>query len=136
MTAATGQRFTTEECFRDQKNDLYEGFQLVGVKLGTPERWDRLLWVFAWAYYELNVGGWARERAKKDRDRKAHTVDRRTHALWRTLSRTPGDFGRRIPSLNRLLYDLGCFRQPGPHGGTAPRFRDPAWPIASIAAFI
>ncbi len=27
ITAATGQRFTTEGCFRDQKNDVYEGFQ-------------------------------------------------------------------------------------------------------------
>ena len=59
------------------------------------------------------------ERAKKDRDWKANTVDRRTHALWRlgvwglqhgdvvwrTLSRTPGDFGRRIPSLNRLFAE-------------------------------
>ncbi len=27
ITAAYGQRFTTEGCFRDQKNDLYEGFQ-------------------------------------------------------------------------------------------------------------
>ena len=119
ITAAYGQRFTTEECFRDQKNDLYEGFQLDGVKLGTPERWDRLLLVFAWAYYGLNVGGWAMERAKKDRDWKANTVDRRTHALWRlgvwglqhgdvvwrTLSRTQGDFGRRIPSLNRLFAE-------------------------------
>ena len=42
---------------RDSKNAFYEGFQLNGVKLGTPERWDRLFLVFAWAYYWLNVGG-------------------------------------------------------------------------------
>ena len=32
ITAATGQRFTPEECFRDGKNVLYEGFQLNGVQ--------------------------------------------------------------------------------------------------------
>ena len=32
ITAAYGQRFTTEGCFRDQKNDVYEGFQLDGVQ--------------------------------------------------------------------------------------------------------
>ena len=58
MTAATGQRFTTEECFRDQKSDWYEGFQprrglvrhpgawgpvLVGVCLGLlMVEWERM----------------------------------------------------------------------------------------------
>ena len=28
------------------------------MTLSTPERWDRLLLVLAWAYYWLNVAGW------------------------------------------------------------------------------
>ena len=124
ITAAYGQRFTTEECFRDEKNDWYEGFQLDGVKLGTPERWDRLLWVFAWAYYGLNVGGWARERLGKDREWRANTVTtHRTHALWRlgswglvkgqlvwrTLWRYQTDFRRKIPALipTRMERSMG-----------------------------
>ena len=112
LIAAYGQRFTTEECFKDQKNDHYEGFHLDAVTLSTPERWDRLLLVFAWAYYWLNVAGWAMETAGKAREWRANTVkDSRTHALWRlghwglahhdvvwrTLVRTVRDFCRRIP---------------------------------------
>ena len=39
-----------------------------------PERGDRMLWIFAGTSYGLNVGGWARERAQKDRDGRAHIV--------------------------------------------------------------
>ncbi|MCL4318544.1 MAG: hypothetical protein M1596_01405 [Firmicutes bacterium] len=67
ITAAYGQRFTTEGYFRDQKNDLDEGFQLDGIPLSTPERADRLLWVFAWASYGLNVGGWASQGTSEER---------------------------------------------------------------------
>ncbi len=114
LVAAYGQRFTTEECFKDQKNDQYEGFHLDAVTLSTPERWDRMLLVFAWAYYWLNVAGWAMETAGKAREWQANTVKNyRTHALWRlghwglehhdvvwrTLLRAVRDFRRRIPPL-------------------------------------
>ena len=110
ITAAYGQRFTTEECFRDQKNPLYEGFPLNGVHLSTSERWDRLLWVFAWASYGLNVGGWAREQAGKDRDWRANTVKtHRTHALWRW-----GSWGLPIGDVvwRTLWRAQGTFRRP------------------------
>ena len=70
--------------------------------------------MFAWAYYGLNVSGWARERLGKDREWRANTVTtHRTHALWRlgswglvkgqlvwrTLWRYPTDFRRKIPAL-------------------------------------
>ena len=79
-----------------------------------------MLWVFAWTSYGLNVGGWARERAGKDRDWRAHPVrNQRTHALWRlghgglqvgdvvwrTLWRVQADFRQRIPSVNRIARD-------------------------------
>lgn len=84
IVAAYGQRFTTEECFKDEKNDSDEGFHLDCVTLSTPERWDRLLLVFAWAYYWLNIAGWVAEVAGKDREWRANTVKtKRTHALWR-----------------------------------------------------
>lgn len=77
--AAYGQRFTTEECFKDQKNDPDEGFHLACVKLGTPERWDRLRLIFAWAYYWLNVVGW--KTAEQAPQWRANTAKKRTHPL-------------------------------------------------------
>ena len=73
LVAAYSQRFTTEECFKGQKNDQYEGFLLDAVTLSTPERWDRMLLGFAWAYYGWNVAGWARETAGKAREWRANT---------------------------------------------------------------
>ena len=79
-----------------------------------------MLLIFAGTSYGLNVGGWARERAQKDRDWRAHTVrDQRTHALWRlghgglqvgnvvwrTLWRTQADFRHSIPSVNRIARE-------------------------------
>lgn len=81
---AYGQRFTTEECFRDQKNDHYDGFHMDCVRLTTPERWDRLLLIFAWAYYWLNVGGWVMEQWGRDRAWQSNTRrTQRAYALWR-----------------------------------------------------
>ncbi len=68
----------------DEKNDSDEGFHLDCVTLSTPEWWDRLLLVFAWAYYWRNIAGWVAEVAGKDREWRANTVKtKRTHALWR-----------------------------------------------------
>ncbi|PSR20562.1 MAG: hypothetical protein C7B45_14280 [Sulfobacillus acidophilus] len=70
--------------------------------------------VFAWAYYWLNVAGWAMEVAGKAREWRANTVKgSRTYALWRLghwglahhdvvwriLIRTVRDFCRRIPPI-------------------------------------
>ncbi len=91
-----------------------KGFHLDAVTLSTPERWDRMLLVFAWAYYWLNAAGWAMETAGKAREWRANTVKAyRTHALWRlghwglehhdlvwrTLLRAVRDFRRHIPPL-------------------------------------
>ncbi len=117
VVAAYGQRFTTEECFKDQKNDPYEGFHLECVKLGTPERWDRLLLIFAWAYYWLNVAGWHMETTDQAPQWRANTAKKRTHALWhlgqwglahhdvvwRTLLRTRLALIRSIPALGPIL---------------------------------
>ena len=111
--AAYGQRFTPEEGFKDQKNDPYEGVPLDCVTLGTPERWNRLLLIFAWAYYWLNVAGWQVETAGGSREWRANTAKKRTHALWRlghwglephdvvwrTILRARAAFIRSIPPL-------------------------------------
>ena len=81
--ACYGQRFTCEESYKDQKNDPCAGFHLDGVEVGSAGRWDRLWLIFAWAYYWLNVGGWAMEQQGYARHWRANASDRRTHALWR-----------------------------------------------------
>ena len=53
------------------------------VQWGTADGWDRMWLVFAWAYYWLNVGGWVVEHRGADRDWRANTSEKRTHALWR-----------------------------------------------------
>jgi hypothetical protein len=84
IVAAYGQRWTTEECFKDEKNDSNEGFHRDCVRLTTPARWDRLLWLFAWTYYWQSVAGTLVEAAGQDRHWRANTVrTHRTHALWR-----------------------------------------------------
>ena len=126
-----------------------EGFQLNEVKLGTPEREDRTLLVFAWTSYGINVGGWASERVQKERNWRANTVqDQGTRALWRlgngelqvgdvvwrTLWRTPADFRYRIPSANRIAAlwsspsrsPFSVFRQTSSIGAKRMRFFDSA----------
>jgi len=84
IVAAYGQRWTTEECFKDEKNDGNEGFHLDCVRLTTPARWDRLLLIFAWTYYWQSVAGTRVEATGQDRHWRANTVrTHRTHALWR-----------------------------------------------------
>ena len=116
VVAGYAKRFTCEESYRDSKNPFYEGFQLNGVKLGTPERWDRLFLAFAWAYYWLNVGGWDVEARGDARHWKANTDPQRTHALWRlgewglkqgsvvwrTLQRSMDRFRDSIPALQEV----------------------------------
>ena len=53
------------------------------VTLSTPERWDRMLLVFAWAYYWLNIAGRSVEVHGEARHWRANTEKKRTHALWR-----------------------------------------------------
>ncbi len=57
VVAGYAKRFTCEESYRDSKNTFYEGFQLNGVKLGTPERWDRWFLVFARGILLAQRGG-------------------------------------------------------------------------------
>jgi hypothetical protein len=116
VVALYGQRFTCEESYKDQKNDPYAGFHMDCVKLGTEDRWDRLWLVFSWAYYWLNVGGWAVEQRGDARHWRANSTEKRTHALWRlaqwalahhdlvwrTFLRSQKAFGSHIPPLGEV----------------------------------
>ena len=191
MTAATGQRFTTEECFRDQKSDWYEGFQPRRGLVRHPGAWGPVLVGVCLGLLRVEWGRVSHGTSKKRSGREGQyrrppnacvvafgglgaptwrcgvaDIIADSRRFWSSdflaKSTLCGSDGRHltgetspprvlrvcisphplsriesvVPQDAHLGYDLGCFRQPGPHGGPAPRFRDPAWPIASIAAFI
>ena len=77
-----GKRFTTEENFRDTKDQKY-GLGLSATHIGTPVRRDRLLLIAALAQALLTLLGAAGEALGMDRLLKANTAKKRTHSLYR-----------------------------------------------------
>ena len=77
-----GRRFTTEENFRDTKDQKY-GLGLSATHIGTPVRRDRLLLIAALAQALLTLLGAAGEALGMDRMLKANTAKKRTHSLYR-----------------------------------------------------
>lgn len=77
-----GKRFTTEENFRDTKDQKY-GLGLSATHIGTPARRDRLLLIAAVAQALLTLLGAAGEALGMDRLLKANTAKKRTHSLYR-----------------------------------------------------
>jgi hypothetical protein len=80
---AYAHRFQLEASFKDIQNDGGDGGHLAHVRLGTPPRWDRLLKIWAWAYWWWTLAGWWAEQQRLDRAWRTNTVPTRTHALWR-----------------------------------------------------
>ncbi len=80
VVALYGKRFTGEESDKDQKNQPKEGFPMNSVPWGTADRWDRMGFVFAWTDDWLIIGGWVVEHRGEDRDWRANTSEKRTHA--------------------------------------------------------
>ena len=77
-----GRRFTIEEGFRDVK-DLRFGMGLKAMRVGTPERRDRLLLIGALAIALLTLLGAAGEAAGIDRHYKTNTSPKRQLSLFR-----------------------------------------------------
>ena len=75
-------RWTIEPSFRDTK-DLRFGMGLSSVRVSTPERRDRLLFLHALAIHMLTVLGAAGESVGLDRTLKSNTSKHRTHSLFR-----------------------------------------------------
>ena len=71
-----------EPSFRDTK-DLRFGLGLSTVRIGDPQRRDRLLLLNAVAMVLLTLLGGAGESLGMDRHLKSNTVKRRTHSLFR-----------------------------------------------------
>jgi hypothetical protein len=75
-------RMRVEESFKDKK-DVRNGMKFKGLRLSTPERYDRMLLLFAYAYTILTfIGIWA-ENERIDRSIRANTSKERAFALWR-----------------------------------------------------
>jgi len=75
-------RWTIEPSFRDTK-DLRFGMGLGAVRIGDPQRRDRLLLLNAFAVLFLTMLGEAGEALGMDRHLKVNTAKRRTHSLFR-----------------------------------------------------
>ncbi|MDZ7752636.1 MAG: IS4 family transposase [Gammaproteobacteria bacterium] len=75
-------RWGIETSFRDIK-DLRFGMGMSSLRIGRPERRDRLLLISALAIALLSLLGAAGEALGYDRWLKANTVKRRTHSLFR-----------------------------------------------------
>ncbi|WP_407644705.1 transposase [Defluviicoccus vanus] len=75
-------RWTIEPSFRDTK-DLRFGMGLGAVRIGDPQRRDRLLLLNAFAVLFLTLLGEAGEALGMDRHLKVNTAKRRTHSLFR-----------------------------------------------------
>ncbi len=75
-------RWTIEPSFRDTK-DLRFGMGLGAVRIGDPQRRDRLLLLNAFAVLFLTLLGEAGEALGMDRHLKVNTAKRRSHSLFR-----------------------------------------------------
>lgn len=57
-----GRRWEIEAVLKDSKNDRY-GFLMRGLRLSSPDRWERMLLVFAYAYFFLvMLGAWGESK--------------------------------------------------------------------------
>jgi len=79
---AYAKRWTIEPGFRDTK-DLRFGMGLSVLRIGDPQRRDRLLLLNAFAIVLLTLLGAAGESLGMDRHLKANTAKHRTHSLFR-----------------------------------------------------
>ena len=75
-------RWTIEPGFRDTK-DLRFGMGLSALRIGDPQRRDRLLLLNAFAIVLLTLLGAAGESLGMDRHLKSNTAKHRTHSLFR-----------------------------------------------------
>lgn len=94
-------RMEIEECFRDLKNER-NGLCLRGVNLHSPERYDRLFLVIAFAYFFMVLAGQWGEEQGLQRGLMANTERRRTLGLWR-VGRWILNNGHRFPLRPEIL---------------------------------
>ena len=77
-----GKRWTIEPSFRDSK-DLRFGMGMSALRIGDPQRRDRLLLLNAFAILLLTLLGAAGESLGMDRQLRTSTAKRRVHSLFR-----------------------------------------------------
>ena len=75
-------RWTIEPSFRDSK-DLRFGMGMSALRIGDPQRRDRLLLLNAFAILLLTILGAAGESLGMDRQLRTSTAKRRVHSLFR-----------------------------------------------------
>jgi hypothetical protein len=82
IVALYGKRWTIEPSFRDSK-DLRFGMGMSELRIGDPQRRDRLLLLNAIAILLLTLLGQAGESLGMDRQLRTSTAKRRVHSLFR-----------------------------------------------------
>jgi len=82
IVALYGKRWTIEPSFRDTK-DLRFGMGMNELRIGDPQRRDRLLLLNAFAILLLTLLGAAGESLGMDRQLRTSTAKRRVHSLFR-----------------------------------------------------
>jgi hypothetical protein len=82
IVALYGKRWTIEPSFRDSK-DLRFGMGMSELRIGDPQRRDRLLLLNAFAILLLTLLGQAGESLGMDRQLRTSTAKRRVHSLFR-----------------------------------------------------
>ena len=82
IVALYSKRWTIEPSFRDSK-DLRFGMGMSELRIGDPQRRDRLLLLNAFAIFLLTLLGQAGESLGMDRQLRTSTTKRRVHSLFR-----------------------------------------------------
>ncbi len=82
IVALYAKRWTIEPSFRDTK-DLRFGMGMNEIRIGDPQRRDRLLLLNAFAILLLTILGAAGESLGMDRQLRTSTAKRRVHSLFR-----------------------------------------------------
>jgi hypothetical protein len=82
IVALYAKRWTIEPSFRDT-NDLRFGMGMNELRIGDPQRRDRLLLLNAFAVVLLTILGAAGETLGMDRQLRTSTAKRRVHSLFR-----------------------------------------------------
>jgi hypothetical protein len=97
IVAAYAHRMQIEESFKDIKNQR-NGWKLKGVDISTPERYDRLFLIIAFAWMSA-AGLWGEQREIQRKWVACSTRKRRVLSLWRVGEIV---FRKHRPSLAKL----------------------------------
>lgn len=106
IVAGYAHRIEIEESFKDIKNQRH-GWKLQGVDISTPERYDRLFLIIAFAYAWMSAAGlWGVERELQRKGVASSTRKRRVRRLGRVGELVFKNYRPSLRALQKVLADL------------------------------